>query len=422
MGSSFVEEIPHVFLSNSQILSTYFQLKKSYPKVKHESLLGVAIIKNKYLLPGLRLLYKNSTLDEAKSLLENLILTPNETASILIQAKSLNDVKLEKFSSSIGIPFKSLDEIKEYLVRFGVNEVVVNGTPIDLLASVYVEPYENSTINYYITDEGHFTVTVKGKKFVLPEEMAELFEEPIFISLKQVFPTGLPSERFYFLIRKVDFASSFSTVYFDPYIKIGSLLLRIEERNFIEFFHEFLYLLCTEFGILDDEKVKREIINKLVNQEMIWLLFEMKNIVSYLADQGISHDVRNLQKLLESFLEGYEYDFLFRNKSSDLVKVKIFTPIVDLRKYLPSQDYLEFINLRNLKIVNHRNTFLVRSEERDMDIGTINPYTARFLQELGVEILSLRIIHKRFTFSENVLPEEYTTWLEINGILRSRAL
>jgi hypothetical protein len=421
MEGLIVEEIPHVFLSNSQVLSTYFQLKNSFPEVKNKSLLGVALIKNKYLLPGLRLLYRNSTIDEAKNLLENLVLTPNETASILIQAKNLNDVKLEKFSSNIGIPLKSLGEIKEYMVKFGVNEVVVNGTPIDILSLSHVEFYENS-IGYYIADEGNFVVTVKGKKFILPEDLAELFEESIFISLKQMFPTGLPSERFFFLVRKVDFSSQLSTVYFDPYIKLGSLVLKIEERNFIEFFHEFLYLLYTEFGILDDERTKREIINKLVKQEMIWLLFEMKNIVSYLADQGISHDVRNLQKLLESFFEGYEYDFLFRHKTTDLVKVKILTPIIDLRKYFPSQDYLERINLKSIKIVNHKDTFLVRSEDKELDIGTINPYTARFLQELDIEILSLRVISKRLMFSENILPEEYTTWLEINGILRNRML
>jgi len=66
MEGLIVEEIPHVFLSNSQVLSTYFQLKNSFPEVKDKSLLGVALIKNRYLLSGLRLLYRNSTIDEAK--------------------------------------------------------------------------------------------------------------------------------------------------------------------------------------------------------------------------------------------------------------------------------------------------------------------------------------------------------------------
>jgi len=415
-----IGEIRHIFLSNSRIFNTFLQIKKNFPKLKENGILGAALIKNRYLMPGLRLLYRNLSKEEIKKLLESLKLTPNEMASILIQSKNINDCKLERFANSTGILTRATNEIGEYINKSEIKEIVVNGIPSTLMNHKDIEYYENS-INYYVDD--NFVVMLKGKSFILPHDLVEIFEEPISITLEQVFPTGLPSERFYFLVRKVEFSDSHNyTPYFDPYIKVSTLMSKIEGRNFIDFFHEFLYLLYTEFSILDDEGTKREIINRLVKKNLIWLLFEIKNVVTFLADQSVSHDVKNLQKLVEMFFEGYEYDLLLGKRRSDLVKIKILTPIMDLLKYLSTEEYLNVANFKSLRLVSYKDTFLVRSEDKGFDLGTINPYTAQFISELNIDIVNINVVFKKVSLRENVLPDEYNAWLEIDGIFRSRAL
>ncbi|MEN2998022.1 MAG: hypothetical protein ABDH28_03180, partial [Brevinematia bacterium] len=218
------------FTTKKEILNAFFMFKNIL-KEKDEIALGIALIKSGYALPGLRVLYRYSTADTLKRIFSKVILLPSDIANIFFQTVSLNDVKLRKFVNSVGILSKEID-VKS-IEELDVKEVIINGFPDDINLTKLKDNTIVSSINYYVDESNKLVVLVNGLRFFLPNEITQFVgKENLSIQLKAILNFGFPDERVFFRITKCMHDSD-TTPYFDPMIKIDSLIAKIEAEEFV---------------------------------------------------------------------------------------------------------------------------------------------------------------------------------------------
>ncbi|MEN2998369.1 MAG: hypothetical protein ABDH28_04980, partial [Brevinematia bacterium] len=174
--------------------------------------------------------------------------------------------------------------------------------------------------------------------------------------------------------------------------------------------YEFIHLLSTEFELVNRESVKRVIINSLKNKNMIWLLLEIKNVLSSLYNQNPNTNLRNISKNVEKFLDNYEFSLIFKNNP-----IRVLTPLFDRDKYLGDINYVKKTRERNVILISQDNEIRVALKGNGIVIGKINPNTTRIVSELGGTVLSSKLIIPRFISEQvNYLPEVFDLWIEIN--------
>lgn len=396
------------FLVKREVLGSFFAIKNILRNEKEDILFGIAFIKSGYVLPGLRILYRASTVEDLKKVLSEVVFLPSDIANIFFQTISLNDLKLIKFVRSLNL-YKEDFSLK-LLEGLGVREIVVNGIPDDLVATKSITSISEPSINYYVDDDGRFIVIVNGIKFYLPSKVGEFVEEGGFsIGLKSVFNFGFPDERVFFTVKK-SISPEEITPYFDPMIKIDSLISKIESGKFIDFFYEFIYLLSYNFELINKGNVKRIIIDHLKHKNMLWLLVEIKNIVSFLYTQDPSTELRSINKNIEIFFDDWEFDLIFRSN-----KIKVITPIVDQDKYLgDSKDYLLNSRRNDIILVTEGNDIKVVFKDNGIIVGRINPNTSRLISELEGNMLSCSLVVPKFVEFYTGIPFKFDLWVEIN--------
>lgn len=398
------------FLTKRDILGNFFAIKSVLGNEKEEILMGISFVKSGYVLPGLRILYRNSTVDHLKKVLSKVVFLPGDVANIFFQTMSLNDLRLIRFIRSLNLYSEDLS-VKTF-EELEVREIVVNGLPDNLMATKNVTSFSHPSINYYLDDNGGFIVIVNGVKFRLPSKVGEFVEEGNFsISLKSVFDFGFPNERVFFTIKK-SISPEEVTPYFDPMIKIDSLISKIEGGKFVDFFYEFVYLLSYNFELINKENIKRLIVDHLKHRNMLWLLVEVKNIVSFLYNQDPSTELRSINRNMEIFFDNWEFDSIFRNN-----KIKIITPVVDQDKYIgDSRGYLLNSKRSDIILVTEGNDIKVVFKDSGLIIGRINPNTSRLISELESSIVSCSLIVPKFVEFYRGVPFKFDFWVEINLI------
>lgn len=396
------------FLSLKEILNNFLVLRNILSSEKEEVILGVALVKSGYVLPGLRLLYRYSSGDTLKKVFSKVTLFPSDLANIYFQTISVSDIKLIRFINNLGILPQNISE-KE-IETFGIREIVINGIPTDITITKIKNQNVIPSINYYVDEKGNFIVLLNGNRFVLPSEIDMFVEEGNFkIELKAIFDFGLPDERVFFKIIKSPIEDA--TPYFDPMIKVDSLISKIESGRIIDFFHEFINLLASEFDLINKESIKRAIIENLKFKNQLWILLEIKNVISFLYSQSQSPNLMVINKNIESFLGNYEFDLISKRNT-----IKIITPIFDYEKYLGEDaiGYINKIKSTEVMLVNEENEIRLLLKDGEIQLGRLNPNTAKDMSELNGKILSTKlIVQNLLTAQTTYLPEIFKLWVEI---------
>ncbi|MGC8964076.1 MAG: hypothetical protein ACP5KI_01750 [Brevinematia bacterium] len=398
------------FIAKKEIFSEFYKIADLLKREDPNVVLGIALIKTGFVLPGFRLLYRFSSVDKLKEIFPNIVISPQDIFNIFFQISTLNDSKLSRFISSLGILPKDsfIDVIKEYNIK----EVVVNAIPTDIRCAKYLNNLGYYYINYYVEEsdnEDRLAVLINGNKFYLSPYMIYFVESgPIDIELKEIFNFGFPEERVFLSVKKDHEIVNSEAIYFDPIIKIESALHKIDSNKPVEFFYDFLNLLLNEFDLVNSEVNKRKIINALAKKRMLWILVEMKNIISDLSNSHHSNVLKNLVKNVEFFIKGWEFDILLRNAKI----IKIITPLFDIEKYT-SRGYLLNCD-SNVMLVFEGNDIKVILKNNGIVIGEINPNTSRLISEMQGKILSVKLLKNRvYKPLDNPLPKFYEFWLEM---------
>lgn len=396
------------FEAEREVLDKFFVFRNILSGEKEEIILGISLIKSGYVLPGLRLLYRSSSVDSLKKVLSNVVLLPGDIANIFFQTLSLSDVKMRRFVGSLGIMpgSMSVKSIKELEVK----EIVVNGFPDDVSVTKLRNSRISSSITYHVDDNRRFVVLVNGLRFSMVEEVAQFVEEGNFsIRVAAVFNFGFPSERVFFKITK-PISGDDATPYFDPTIRIDSLASRIEANRFVEFFYEFICLIATDFEIINRKNVKEFIISRLKEKNMVWILLEVKNVLSFLYNQNPTTTLRNLNRNVEKFLEDFEIDFPLGSG-----QIKVLTPVFDKNKYIEDVNYVKNAKSNEIAIISQDNEMRVILKEDGIMLGKINPNTARAISEIGGKIVSSNLVIPDIVFVQsNYLPDVFELWVEID--------
>ncbi|MFN4245625.1 MAG: hypothetical protein ACK4F9_05700 [Brevinematia bacterium] len=393
------------FVVQKEVFGNFWSLKTSLKSESDEVILGLSLMKSGYVLPGLRILCRNLSIDNARKVFSEVILTPKDFANIFLQLISLNDVKLIRFANSLGI-FNNLDNI----VGLDVREVVLNGITDDIISTKFLYNHQKYYLSYYVDNNKNIVVLLNGIRFALPKEVITFVGNSNFsINLKSVFNFGFPNERVFFEIRK-DISDEDKISYFDPMLKIDFLMSKLEANKFIDFFFELVYLISTDFELINRPYIKRTIIEYLKRKNLTWLLLELKNLVSFLYNQDPTTTLRKLNKNIEMFLSNHEYDIVFRND-----KIKILTPVIDVNKYLGDcMDYIRSIGNTEVILVSVNNEIKVFLRRNSIPIGRINPNTSRLISELGGIIASSNlVINESLQYD---LPMFFKLWVEIDII------
>lgn len=390
--------------SRREVFENLSRVKGLFKEETQEVLVGLALIKSGFTLPGFRILYRNSTVESLKKIFSNLLLLPKDIANIYFQFVSLNDVKLYRFINSMGIlpsgiSVKAID-------AFDVRTIVVNGMPDDLNSTKINYEDMPVSLNYYVDSNYRITVLMNGSKFVLPREVTEFVEDGFFsISLKSVFNFGLPDERVFFEIRKT-VSNDDIIPYFDPMIKIEALLSKLESERYVDFFYEFISLLATDFEIVS--RNKSVIIQSLDNKDMLWILMEIKNILSYLYNQEPSNTLRNIIKNVEIFLDDFNFNSLFEKDV-----IRIITPLFDQDKYVGVSEYIKNSTKNEVILLSDSSEIKVILKN-GVVVGKINNNTSRLLAELGGIIRSPKLFApKSLIIANNYLNHNLDCWLEL---------
>lgn len=407
-----LDEIGFVnFLTEKEVFDEFYKLKDILKDENDDVVLGFALIKAGFVLPGFRLLYRSSSLDNLKRLFYQIVTLPKDYINIFIQISTLNDTKLSRFISALGILPNNFSF--ESLKAFDVKEIITNAIPTDIRCTKILKNSRSYYINYYLeeSDEGDRLVAlINGNKFYLPSPLIYFIEEGhVEIDLKGVFEFGFPEERVFLSIIKDYSLNDPDTVYFDPSVKIDSLVYKIENNKPIDFFYDFLNLLLNEFEMVNSDSNKRKIISSLSKKKMLWVLIEMKNVVSTLCNFNHSNVMKILARNIEFFVKGWEFDTLLRNTKI----IKVITPLFNFERYT-SREYLLTSN-SGVMLVFEGNDIKVVLKNDNIVIGEINPNTTRLVSEMGAQILSVRLIKgQSYKPLDNPLNEFYEFWLEMD--------
>lgn len=400
-----IKEISLINISSKrEVFENLFRIKRLFKEESQEVQIGLALIKSGFTLPGFRILYRNSTVENLKKIFSKPLLLPKDIANIFFQVVSLNDIKLYKFINSIGILPNGISV--KTIEAFDVRTIVINGMPDDLNSTKVDYGDTPVSLNYYVDSNYRITVLLNGSKFVLPREVTEFVEEGFFsINLKSIFNFGLPDERVFFEIRKT-VSDDEITPYFDPMIKIESLLSKLESERFVDFFYEFVSLLATDFEVVSNNK--SVIIQSLDSKDMLWMLVEIKNILSCLYNQQPNNTLRNIIKNVEVFLGDFNFDLLFKKGV-----IRIITPLFDQDRYLGISEYIKS-NTKNEVILLSDSSEMKVILKNGVVVGKINNNTSRLLAELGGIIRSPKLFApRRLILANNYLPQDLDYWIEL---------
>ncbi len=396
------------FAVEGEVIGNFWKLKDVLKGESDEVVLGASLIRSGYVLPGLRVLYRNLSIDNARKVFSSIVLTPRDIANVFFQTVSLSDVKLNRFISSLGI-FNSYFNV-ESIIDLGIDSVILNGIADDIVSTKFFYNHNKYYVNYYTDNDRNFVVLLNGVKFTLPKEIIDFVEGKNFsINLKSVFDFGFPDERVFFEVKK-NISEDSRTPYFDPMLKIDFLLSRIEANKFVDFFSEFIRLISTDFDLVNKSHIKRAIIEHLKSKNVIWLLLEAKNVISFLYNQNPTTTLRNLNRNIEMFLSNNEYDIVFRSN-----RIKIITPIVDVDKYLgDTLDYVKTVGDNRVILISHNNEIKVFLKGNGIPIGKINPNTARLMSELEGMVVSSSLVINESQQVNVGLPNFFKLWVEID--------
>ncbi len=407
-------------LTKARIVNRYLEISKTFPTTDPEILKGIALIKEGFVLSGLRFLKLRVKKDELKKFMQDIeqnrkgFLNLLDFTNSYFQLLSVKDKSIKLLAQEIGLlgEFPKIDGSSIlFFDRIGINKIVVNGSVNNVSDSMFKNNELIGSISYYLT--GDVLVFELGKrKFFLPGEVAEFVDDSyVKILLSGILDSGFESERVYFLIEKVMNPYESSKM-IDPKVKILNSIIILENRDFIRFFYEFIDCLVDDFGVLKSHK---NILNNYFSStKYIWLFLEIKNLASSLSIVNPSPVLSDVVEKMDELLEEIDIEGV----KSRFKVFTVFTPLLEMNKYINDVSYLDKVITKRINFNSSNKSSLI-VEVDGLKVGEINPLTSEFIVKnsnriLGVEIHSNRNL-TRFIRNSS-FPYRLDTWLEIKMI------